>query len=53
VTVARRSHEQSKGYEAPTVITKGDGELDLLVVGGGSAGFAVPLKPRTSEVLRS
>ncbi len=30
--------------EAPTVITKGGGEFDFLVVGGGSAGFAAAIK---------
>ena len=30
--------------EAPSVITRGGGEFDLLVVGGGSAGFAAAIK---------
>jgi len=30
--------------EAPTVITRGGGEFDFLVVGGGSAGFAAAIK---------
>jgi len=42
VTEARRTHGQYKGSEAPTVITKGGGEFDLLVVGGGSAGSPLP-----------
>src|SRR5436309_5773529 len=45
VTEARRTHGQYKGSEAPTVITKGGVEFDLLVVGGGSAGFAAAIKP--------
>ena len=45
MTEARRTHGQYKGSEAPTVITKGGVEFDLLVVGGGSAGFAAAIKP--------
>ena len=44
MTEARRTHEQYKGSEAPTVITKSGGEFDLLIVGGGSAGFAGAIK---------
>ncbi len=44
MTEARRTHEQYKGSEAPTVITKSGGEFDVLVMGGGSAGFAAALK---------
>src|SRR3989449_3565746 len=39
-----RVNEQSKRSEAPTVITRGGDEFDLLVVGGGSAGFAAAIK---------
>src|SRR2546428_6791169 len=39
-----RVNEQSKRSEAPTVITRGGGEFDLLIVGGGSAGFAAAIK---------
>ena len=44
MTEARRTHEESKGSEAPTVITNGGGVFDLLVVGGGSAGFAAAIR---------
>ena len=40
---ARVNHQPS-GSDSPAVITRGDGELDLLVVGGGSAGFAAAIK---------
>jgi len=39
-----RVNEQSKRSEAPTVITRGAGGFDLLIVGGGSAGFAAAIK---------
>src|SRR5712692_9595814 len=39
-----RVNEPSKRAEAPTVITKGGCEFDLLIVGGGSAGFAAAIK---------
>src|SRR3989475_2222325 len=39
-----RVNEQSKRSEAPTVITKGGGDFDLLIVGRGSAGFAAAIK---------
>jgi mercuric reductase len=39
-----RVNEQSERSEAPTVITKDGGEFDLLIVGGGSAGFAAAIK---------
>jgi mercuric reductase len=39
-----RVNEQSKRSEAPTVITRDGGEFDLLIVGGGSAGFAAAIK---------
>ena len=40
MTEPRRAHEQSTGSE---VMTNG-GEFDLLVVGGGSAGFAAVIQ---------
>ena len=40
MTEPRRAHEQSTGSE---VMTNG-GEFDLLVVGGGSAGFAAAIQ---------
>lgn len=39
-----RVKDQSKGSDAPTVITNGGREFDLLIVGGGSAGFAAAIK---------
>ncbi|TLZ79606.1 MAG: mercury(II) reductase [Methanobacteriota archaeon] len=39
-----RVNEHSKRSEAPTVITRGGGEFDLLIVGGGSAGFAAAIR---------
>ncbi len=36
--------DQSKRPEAPTVFTKGGGDFDLLIVGGGSAGFAAAIR---------
>jgi mercuric reductase len=39
-----RVKEQPNGSEAPVVITKGGGQFDLLIVGGGSAGFAAAIK---------
>src|SRR2546426_806377 len=36
--------EPSKGSDAPAVITRGGSEFDLLIVGGGSAGFAAAIK---------
>ncbi len=39
-----RVNDQPSGSDSPAVITRGDGELDLLVVGGGSAGFAAAIK---------
>jgi mercuric reductase len=39
-----RVNEQSKRSEAPTVIKREGGEFDLLIVGGGSAGFAAAIK---------
>ncbi len=35
---------QTKGSDAPAVITSGGSEFDLLIVGGGSAGFAAAIK---------
>ncbi len=39
-----RVNERSKGSDAPAGTTRGGGEFDLLVVGGGSAGFAAAIK---------
>lgn len=39
-----RVKEQSRASDGPTVITRGGGEFDLLIVGGGSAGFAAAIK---------
>jgi mercuric reductase len=39
-----RVNEKSKLSAAPTVITRDGGEFDLLIVGGGSAGFAAAIK---------
>src|SRR3989454_10510303 len=36
--------EQSKGADVPAEIRKTGGEFDLLIVGGGSAGFAAAIK---------
>src|SRR5256712_10494439 len=36
--------EQSKGADVPTEIRRTGGEFDLLIVGGGSAGFAAAIK---------
>src|SRR2546422_2135915 len=38
-----RVNEHSKRSEAPTVITRGGGGVDLLIVGGGSAGVAAAI----------
>src|SRR2546428_7741272 len=35
---------KSKRSEPPTVITKGGGDFDLLILGGGSAGFAAAIR---------
>src|SRR2546428_492080 len=39
-----RVKEQSKGADVPAEIRKTGGEFDLLIVGGGSAGFAAAIK---------
>lgn len=39
-----RVQEQSNGSEAPPVMTSRGGKFDLLIVGGGSAGFAAAIK---------
>lgn len=39
-----RVKERSQRPQAPPPVTRGDGEFDLLVVGGGSAGFAAAIK---------
>src|SRR2546428_8556932 len=39
-----RVNEHFKGPDAPAGTTRGGGEFDLLVVGGGSAGFAAAIK---------
>src|SRR2546426_6413577 len=39
-----RVNELSEGSDAPAGITRGGGEFGLLVVGGGSAGFAAAIK---------
>jgi mercuric reductase len=39
-----RVKEQSKGAEVSAVTRKASGEFDLLIVGGGSAGFAAAIK---------
>jgi mercuric reductase len=39
-----RVNVQSNGSDAPAVITKRGGEFDLLIVGGGAAGFAAAIK---------
>lgn len=39
-----RVKEEPRGPEAPAAITRGEGEFDLLIVGGGSAGFAAAIK---------
>lgn len=39
-----RVKERSQGIDAPPVITGDGGEFDLLIVGGGSAGFAAAIK---------
>src|SRR3989449_754879 len=39
-----RVNELSEGSDPPAGITRGGGEFDLLVVGGGSAGFAAAIK---------
>jgi mercuric reductase len=39
-----RVKEQSKGADVPAQIRKTGGEFDLLIVGGGSAGFAAAIR---------
>ena len=39
-----RVREQSKGTDAPAAITRDGSEFELLIVGGGSAGFAAAIK---------
>src|SRR3989454_12016101 len=39
-----RVNELSEGSDAPAGVTRGGGEVDLLVVGVGSAGFAAAIK---------
>src|SRR3989475_3212419 len=39
-----RVKQQSKGADVPAEIRKTGGEFDLLIVGGGSAGFAAAIK---------
>jgi mercuric reductase len=39
-----RVKDQAKGTDAPAAITRDGGEFDLLIVGGGSAGFAAAIK---------
>lgn len=39
-----RVNDQPSGADSPALITRDDGDFDLLVVGGGSAGFAAAIK---------
>ncbi len=39
-----RVKEQSNGSDAPAALTRGGGEFDLVIVGGGSTGFAAAIK---------
>lgn len=41
---ARVKEVRPNGFDGPAVTRKGDGEFDLLIVGGGSAGFAAAIK---------
>ncbi len=39
-----RGKDQPRPPESPAVISRGDGEFDLVILGGGSAGFAAAIK---------